>query len=206
MSWCFSPNFAMQRTARSSICPRLLINISQFKKIVSHTISKWLKWKSLTSYKSVLKLQVQVTTFSISRGMQTEMTTRKMAVVADFPLNTFFCFENRKAHYAWRSCLPVAHLHIHWASELPQTWGFVSCMGCVRSSECQTQPPSYMRTQNLLNPFGGTILLLGVLIEFELNLAPQLWISWSSKGPGLLPFQTVTGHCPLGRARKSWYK
>lgn len=145
MSWCFSPNFDMQRTAWSSICPRLLINISQFKKTVSHTVSKWLKWKSLPSYKSVLKLQVQVTIFSISRGMQTG-TTRKMAVVADFPLNTFFW--NRKARYAWRSCLPVAHLHIHWASELPQTWGFVSCTGCVRSSESQKQPPSYMRTQS----------------------------------------------------------
>lgn len=178
----------MQRTLWSSICPRLLINISQFKKIVSHTVSNQLKWNSLPSYKSVLKLQAQYTIFSISRGMHTEMTTRKMAVVADFPLNTSFCFENRKSNYAWRSCLPAPHLHIHWTSELPQTWGFVSYTGHVRSAECQTQPPLYMRTQNLLNPFGGTILLLGVFIRFELNLAPHLWISWSSKGPVLLPF------------------
>lgn len=150
----------------------------------------------------MLELQAQGTVFSISRGMHTEITTRKTAMVADFLLNTFFCSENRQAHYVWRE--DIYQLPIYTSIEQASYHRHEDfCLAVVMSDSlsCQTQPPSCMRTQNLLNLFGGTILLLGVFIGFELNLAPQLWISSSSKGLGLLPIQTVTGHCPLGRAR-----
>lgn len=135
--------------------------------------------------------------------MHTEMTTRKMAVVVDFPLNIIFCFENRQAHYVWREAA-VYQLPIHTSiGQVSSHRRERFCLALVMSDplSCQMQLHSYIRTQNLLNQFGGTILLLGVFIGFELNLAPQLWISSSSKGPRLLPIQIVTGHCPLGRAR-----
>lgn len=118
----------------------------------------------------------------------TQVTMRKTAVVANSPLNTFFCFENRQAHCLKRSnCLPVSsHRHEDF------------CLALVISDplSCQAQMPSYMRTQNPLNQRGGTIVQSLEGLNWDWHLSFKSHHPPKALGCGL--FRLLLAIAPLG--------